>query len=39
MRVRDVNEGVGSVGLDSSGGAVGLVKQVKEMRLRMLWLR
>ena len=39
VRVRDVNEGVEVVGLDTSGGVVGSVKQVKEMRLRMLWLR
>ena len=39
VRVRDVNARVGVVGLDSSGGAVGLVEQVKEMRLRILWLR
>ena len=39
VRVRDVRAGVGGVGLDASGGVVGLVKQVKEMRLRILWLR
>jgi len=39
VRVRDVRAGAGGVGVEWRGGEARLMKQVKEMRLRMLWLR